>query len=87
MGQYAPEFLNEMQGLAEAAGLEYDTLMAMILTVPFDSQDVPDCTVLAVAPERTVDGRPIVGRNYDFFYDISADAATTTATARPHSWS
>ncbi len=66
VGQYAPEFLDEMRGLAEAAGLEYDALMTMILTIPFNPQDVPSCTVLAVTPERTVDGRPIVGRNYDF---------------------
>jgi predicted choloylglycine hydrolase len=77
VGQHAPEFLDEMRGLAEAAGLEYDTLMTMILTVPFNPQDVPSCSVLAVAPERTADGRPIVGRNYDFFYDISEDVATT----------
>jgi hypothetical protein len=80
VGQYAPEFLDEMRGLAEAAGLEYDTLMTMILTVPFNPQDVPSCTVLAVLPERTVDGHPIVGRNYDFFYDISEKPATTYCT-------
>ena len=77
VGQYAPELLDEMRGLAEVAGLEYDTLMTMILTVPFDPQDVPSCSVLAVAPERTADGRPIVGRNHDFFYDISEEPATT----------
>jgi len=80
VGQHAPEFLDEMRGLAEASGLAYDTLMTMILTVPFDPQDVPSCTVLAVSPERTADGRPIVGRNYDFFYDISEEVATTYRT-------
>ena len=79
VGQHAPGFLDEMRGLAKAAGLDYGTLMTMILTIPFEPQDVPvpSCTVLAVLPERTKDGRPIVGRNYDFFYDISAEPATT----------
>jgi predicted choloylglycine hydrolase len=80
VSQYAPELLNEMRGLAEGARLEYDTLMTMILTAPFEPQDVPSCTVLAVAPERTADGHPIVGRNYDFFYDISEEPATTYRT-------
>ena len=79
---HAPEFLDEMRGLAEASGLPYETMMTMILTIPFEPQDVPvpSCTVLAVSPERTKDGRPIVGRNYDYFYDISAQVATTYRT-------
>ena len=80
VGQYAPELLDEMRGLAEAAELDYEVLMTLILTVPFEPQDVPSCTVLAITPERTADGRPIVGRNYDFFYDISEEVATTYRT-------
>ncbi|MDY7041736.1 MAG: C45 family peptidase, partial [Chloroflexota bacterium] len=34
----------------------------------------------AVLPERTADGRPIVGRNYDYFHDISEEVATTYRT-------
>jgi hypothetical protein len=78
--QYAPELLDEVRGLAEAAELEYEVLMTLILTVPFEPQDVPSCTVLAITPERTADGRPIVGRNYDFFHDVSEEVATTYCT-------
>jgi hypothetical protein len=78
--QVAPELLDEMRGLAEAAGMEYEALITLVLTAPLASQDVPSCTVLAVAPERTADGRPIVGRNYDYFYDVSEEAATTYQT-------
>jgi len=80
--QYAPELLDEMQGLAQAAGLDYETLMTMILTAPYDPKDVhvPSCTVLAVAPGRTADGQPIVGRNYDYFHDVSEEPATTYRT-------
>ncbi|MDY7041296.1 MAG: C45 family peptidase, partial [Chloroflexota bacterium] len=80
VGQYAPELLDEIRGLAEAAGVDYDALMTMILTVPFDPAEVPGCSVLAVLPERTADGRPIVGRNYDYFHDISEEVATTYRT-------
>ena len=77
VGQYAAELLDEIRGLAEATEVDYDALMTMILTVPFDPAEVPACSVLAVTPERTADGRPIVGRNYDFFHDISEEVATT----------
>jgi predicted choloylglycine hydrolase len=80
VGQYGPELLDEMRGLAEAAEVDYDALMTMILTVPFDLAEVPGCSVLAVTPERTTDGHPIVGRNYDFFHDISEEVATTYRT-------
>jgi predicted choloylglycine hydrolase len=82
MERHAPEMLEELQGLAEAAELDYETLLALSTTAPFDDEELPaaNCTVLAVLPERTVDGRPIVGRNYDFFHDVSAEGATTYRT-------
>jgi len=80
VGQYAPELLDEIRGLAEAAELDYEAVLTPILTAPFEPQEIPSCTVLAVAPERTMDGRPIVGRNYDFFHDISEEVATTYRT-------
>lgn len=80
VGQYAPELLDEIRGLAEAAELDYETLATLTLTAPFEPQDVPSCSVVAVTPERTADGRPLVGRNYDFFYDVSKEGATTYRT-------
>jgi len=80
VGQYAPELLDEMRGLAEAAELDYDALMTLTLTAPFDPAEVPGCSVLAVTPERSADGRPIVGRNYDYFHDVSEEGATTYRT-------
>jgi hypothetical protein len=78
--QYAPELLDEMQGLAEAAEVDYDALMTLTLTVSFDPAEVPGCTVLAVMPERTADDCLIVGRNYDYFHDVSEESATTYRT-------
>jgi hypothetical protein len=80
VGQHAPELLDEIRGLAEAAEVGYDALMTLILTVPFDPEELPACSVLAVLPERTADGRPIVGRNYDYFHDVSEEVATTYRT-------
>jgi len=87
VGQFAPELLDELHGLAEASEVDYDTLLTVTLTAPYDASEVPvedvpaaGCTVLAVLPERTVDGRPIVGRNYDFFHDVSEEGATTYRT-------
>jgi predicted choloylglycine hydrolase len=78
--QYAPELLEELRALGEAAGLDYDVLLTLTLTAPFDPDEIHACTVLAVLPERTVDGRPIVGRNYDYFHDVSEEGATTYRT-------
>ncbi len=88
VARHAPELLEEMHAVAEAAGVDYDAFMTLTLTVPFDQDDVPDlcrmslpaCTVLAVMPERTVDGRMIVGRNFDFFHDVSEESATIYRT-------
>jgi predicted choloylglycine hydrolase len=78
--QYAPELLEELRALGEAAGLDYDVLLTLTLTAPFDPDEIHACTVLAVLPERTADGRPIVGRNYDYFHDVSEEGATTYRT-------
>jgi len=64
--QYAPELLEEIQGISEGARLDYEALKTFTLTAPFEPQDVPNCTAIAITPERTKDNMPIVGRNYDF---------------------
>lgn len=77
--QYTPELVEEMRAFAEAAQLPYDALKSMMLAMPVQ-QNVPSCSVVAVMPERSADGKLIIGRNYDFAYDISWDAATTFST-------
>lgn len=80
LAQHTPELLDEIRGLAEAAELDYDALATLALTAPFDPGKVPSCSIAAVMPGRTVGGRLIVGRNYDMFYDVSKDGATTFRT-------
>jgi predicted choloylglycine hydrolase len=80
--QYAPELLEELRALSETAELDYESLLTVTLTAPYDPAQVPSaaCTVLAALPSRTTDGRTVVGRNYDFFHDISEEGATTYIT-------
>lgn len=85
MTQYAPELLEELRALGEAAELAYEALLTLSVTAPYDPDDVPAaaCTVVAVLPERTAAGQTLVGRNYDFFNDVSEEGATTYRTY-PH---
>jgi hypothetical protein len=85
IGQYAPELLEELRGLAEGARFNYEALLVESLTAPFDLRDIGattpagPCTVVWVAPEHSADGRPLVGRNYDYFHDVSEKTAATYA--------
>ncbi|MFW5692531.1 MAG: C45 family autoproteolytic acyltransferase/hydrolase [Chloroflexota bacterium] len=83
--QHTPRLVAEMRAFAEAAQLSYDTLKSMMLAMPVQ-QNMPSCSVAAVMPERSADGKVMIGRNYDFTYGISWDAATmyTTYPAEGH---
>jgi predicted choloylglycine hydrolase len=77
---YMPELLEEMHGVADGAHMPYDTIMTLTTTAPYDPHEVPGCSIVAVMPERTVDGHLIIGRNFDMFEDISKESATTYCT-------
>ena len=80
VGQYMPELLDEIRGVAEGAEIDYEAIMTLTMTAPFDIDEVPSCSIVAIMPERTVDGRMIIGRNFDMFEDISKEGATTYRT-------
>lgn len=80
VSQYMPELLDEIRGVAEGAEIDYDAIMTLTMTAPFDPGKVPSCAVVAVMPEQTADGRMIVGRNFDMFEDVSKEGATTYRT-------
>jgi predicted choloylglycine hydrolase len=80
IGQYMPELLDEIRGVADGAEIDYDTIMTLTTTAPFDPDEVPGCSIVAVMSERTVDGRTIIGRNFDMFEDVSKEGATTYRT-------
>lgn len=77
--RYVPELVEETEALARAAGLDPEPFMAFTLCASL-GQTLPSCSVVAVLPERSTTGKLIVGRNYDFDFGISWDAATTYRT-------
>jgi hypothetical protein len=78
MEAFSPGLLEEMRALAKAAGIDSDALAAISITAPLSQTGFPSCTVLAVMPERTADGRLIFGRNCDFVYDMPPSVAYRT---------
>ncbi|NJN18989.1 MAG: hypothetical protein HC822_23395 [Oscillochloris sp.] len=77
--RYVPDLIAEAQAFASAAHIPYDTLRYMLLALPL-AQNLPSCSVVAVMPERSADGKLRIGRNYDFSYPISWEGATTYIT-------
>ncbi|GAB4511058.1 MAG: hypothetical protein OHK0046_08630 [Anaerolineae bacterium] len=77
--RHTPALVEEMHAFAEAAQLPYDAFMSLTLTAPLQ-QNMPSCSVVAVMPERSANGKLLIGRNYDFAYDISWEGATTYTT-------
>lgn len=73
--KHTPELVEEMRAFAEAAHIPYDALKTFTLTIPLQ-QTLPSCSVVAVLPERSANGKLLVGRNYDFAYDVSWEGAT-----------
>jgi isopenicillin-N N-acyltransferase like protein len=79
--EHAPFFDEEIQGLAEGAGIELaDAYLLQLraelaVTTKPDLIDGPDeCTTFAALPEATKTGKPLIGQNADlpeFYADIS----------------
>lgn len=62
--EYAPELLEEIEGIAEGGEYEIERLKMMALGL--DAH--PACSMLAVTGQHTADGRPLVGRNHDWYF-------------------
>ncbi|HQE20181.1 MAG TPA: C45 family autoproteolytic acyltransferase/hydrolase [Aggregatilineales bacterium] len=77
--EHTPELVEELRAFAEAARIPYETLKTFTLTVPLQ-QSMPSCSVVAVLPERSANGKLLIGRNYDFAYDVSQEGATVYTT-------
>ena len=60
VAEHAPELLDELRGVADGGGLDPELVKVLPLTLPD-----PGCSV--VAEEHAADGKPLFGRNYDFF--------------------
>jgi predicted choloylglycine hydrolase len=63
-----PEIMDEIRGISDGAGLDFESLSDFILIHPLMSK-APGCTSFAV----NQDGSTWVGRNYDMYYWLKKD--------------
>jgi hypothetical protein len=77
---HAPELAEETRALAEASGADPEAMASLVLTACVPPEALPRCTVVAVMPERASGGGVLVGRNYDYFHDVSREGATVFGT-------
>ncbi|MFX1252884.1 MAG: C45 family autoproteolytic acyltransferase/hydrolase [Promethearchaeota archaeon] len=66
--KYAPELLEELQGIADGSGIDYTVLAANELS-PYRLQ--PSCLVMAISGEHTQSGLPMLARNHEWVEEDS----------------
>jgi len=66
--KYTPELLEELQGIADGSGIDYNMLATFELS-PYRMQ--PSCTVMAIAGVHTQRGLPILARNHEWIEEDS----------------
>ncbi|MBD3191585.1 MAG: hypothetical protein GF308_13130 [Candidatus Heimdallarchaeota archaeon] len=64
-----PEYLEELQGIAEAASLDFNSLCAFALVI----QEQTSCSMFAINTDKQV----FFGRNYDMYYSFKKYLETT----------
>jgi isopenicillin-N N-acyltransferase-like protein len=65
--EHTPRYVAELEGIAEAAGVDFDDLMVLNCMEAITSDALHlGCTSLAVGGERTADGHVLVGHNEDW---------------------
>lgn len=68
---YNHDYIDEMQGIADGAGVEFDDILLLNCrseVVLRNAEDAtPDgCTAIAVTPKRTKSGHTLIGQNWDW---------------------
>lgn len=66
--EYCPGLLDELRGMAESCGVEYQALVAFELT-PYRLK--PSCLVFAITGEHTQSGKPLLVRNHEWMEEES----------------
>ena len=67
--EVAPELIEEMEGLAEGAGMEFDQILVLNARTELGYSDqlaAAECSSLALAPSRTENGRTLLAQNWDW---------------------
>ncbi|UCE29700.1 MAG: hypothetical protein JSV85_03000, partial [Candidatus Bathyarchaeota archaeon] len=69
--KHCPELLEELQGIADGGGLDFDSLLSSELAAGLKSS----CTLFAISSKCTKNGFPLYARSMDWFQDILKFAA------------
>ncbi|HLV44800.1 MAG TPA: C45 family peptidase [Aggregatilineales bacterium] len=79
--EHTPQYVEELEGMAEAAGVAFDELMVVncIEAITSDALHL-GCTSLAVSGERTLDGHVLVAHNEDWLPEDEENAYLVHAT-------
>ncbi len=73
--EHMPQYIDELDGMAEAAGVEFDDLMVLNCTEAIMSDALYlGCTSIAVSGERTATGHVLVGHNEDWLPEDEVNA-------------
>lgn len=77
-----PQYLEELEGIAEGAGVEFDDLAVLNVmeAVTMDALHLSKCTSMAVNDERTADGHVLIAHNEDWMPEDEADVYVIHAT-------
>lgn len=69
--EHCPELLEELQGIADGGGFDYENLVSSELAAGLKS----NCTLLAISGKYTKKGHPLFARSMDWFQDALKFAA------------
>ena len=77
----APELLEEMQGIAQGAGVSMDEILflnartELMSMRPNGEASGGECTAIGLTGERTIGGQPIIAQNWDWHERVCATSA------------
>lgn len=79
--EHTPQYVEELEGMAEAAEVDFDELMVLNCIEAITSDKIHlGCTSLAVSSERTADGHVLVAHNEDWMPEDEENAYLIHAT-------
>ena len=71
IGDYRPRYLEEIQGIADGAGLDSGDVLALnvrteIMFAAIARRAAGECTAFVALPQATADGHTLIGQNWDW---------------------
>ena len=79
--RYRPEYVEELEGTAEAAGVSLDDLMVLQVRNQYQPEEAGGCTSVSFAPSQGFRSGPIVAQTWD--NDPALDPFTVVLTRHP----